>query len=227
MRRELKIALQSNLGSEYPAIIVGSMGRSGSSLVCNALSRGMARARKLHLFGRYGQSLCRDSAWNLVDRSFRPGVVYKTHSLAEELPNSADVRAVFVFGPASEAALSVLSCRDRYGLAWIEEHFKHLRACGPFEDLARRDVLRFEEQIDGWLAQKKVPLLALHYEHLWEHEEEISDYVGFPVRLPARRNRESRQRISDDVACQVAATYSALDAKIAGLSVCSVRGREA
>jgi hypothetical protein len=224
VKRAIRLVLQRGIPTRIPAIIVASMGRSGSTMVFQAIRQGMARARRLHWLGGYGLSVVSEPAWTLVGQTFRSGVVYKTHALAHELPTAISVKVLFLFGPASDAALSVLSCKDRYGSDWIEQHLKHLRATGPIEELIYRDVLRFEEQIDGWLALESVPVLALNYEHIWDYEHTIREFVGFPIRLPRRRPRSGQYGLPIETTERLQKTYRRLDSKIARLPVCNRRG---
>lgn len=218
--RWLKRTLQRCMPSRYHAVVVASMGRSGSTLVYDAIADGMAMAR----FGRSSgaaRRIVRDIAWDLDMCALTPGVVYKTHALAEELPSHRPCKIVFVFGPASDAAISVLSCDRRHGPDWTAEHFRHMRARGSLEELARRDVLRFEEQIDGWLGRSGSMVLALRYDGLWSHADTLSDFVGFPVRFPARRLRNSLGDVEAVTIERIRSCYARLDARIAALPSCA------
>ncbi|MFX4296132.1 hypothetical protein [Pseudosulfitobacter pseudonitzschiae] len=127
---------------------------------------------------------------------------------------------VFLFGSATDAALSVLACRDRYGTRWIEQHLEHLRADGSFEDLGNRDVLRFGDQLDSWIGKSGTPRLILHYDALWDHVDTLSEFTGVPVLLPARRARSGAAAADSATRARFAETYAALDARIAALPAC-------
>jgi len=194
-------------------MIVASMGRSGSTLIFNAVRKGMAK----HRFGfESGRTLriVSDSAWDMGSTDFYPGVVYKTHGLASELPETFDTKAIFVFGSATDAALSVYACRQRYGEAWITEHFKHLRANGDFDELATRDVLRFADQLKSWTGKHRAERLIIHYDALWDHAALISDFCGFKVALPERVQRTSTLTVPPDIRQQFQETYQSLDSII-------------
>ena len=90
----------------------------------------------------------------------------------------------------------------------------------PAEELGERDVLRFEEQIDGWLGVDHVKVLGLRYEGLWDNVDALSNFVGFPVVLPEKELRRSRQEMDMMTAKRFAATYRQLDEKIAALPDC-------
>lgn len=221
-KTRVKRALQHVLPTALPSLIVASMGRSGSTLAYDALRRAVAMARFPGPLQAQGLRLVSDQAWDLDRTRFVPGVVYKTHDLAHELPEGSGTKVVFLFGSATDAALSVLACRDRYGPRWIEQHFEHLRASGPFEELGARDVLRFGEQVDGWIGKAGTQRLILHYDALWDHAQTLSDFAGVPVRLPPRRPRNGASAADAETRAHFAATYGALDARIAALPVCQV-----
>jgi len=167
-----KPRLQAALPSAFSPLIVASIGRSGSTLLWDAMRQSMAAVR-FPWNPKLGLKIVTDTAWDLEDTAFAGGVVYKTHDLPRSSLAGTGAKVVFVFGPASEAALSVVSCRDRFGDTWIEEHFAHLHATGEFDELPVRDVLRFEEQFKGWLALSGVPRVMIHYDALWDHEEDL------------------------------------------------------
>ncbi|OOY06992.1 MULTISPECIES: hypothetical protein [unclassified Thioclava] len=153
---------------------------------------------------------------------FHPGIVYKTHGLAEELPDHSGAKVVFLFGSATDAALSVLSCETRYGPDWIVEHFRHLRASGTIDELAQRDVLRFSDQLDGWIGKTSTPRIILRYGGLWDYQDALSDFTGVRVALPPKRARKGAGAADAETRGRFVQTYAALDARIAALPDCQV-----
>jgi hypothetical protein len=211
--RKMKRVIQESLPSRYAPIVVASMGRAGSTLVHDSLCSGMAAARFPYAQG-IGIRIVRDYAWNLGEVRLYNGVVYKTHALAQELPPDSKARVVFLYGRASNAVLSVLSCNERYGSEWIEAHFEHLRAQGSLEELPTKDVLRIEEQVNGWLSGTRQPVLGLRYETLWDHIGVLSDFAGFPVTLPQRRPRSGALSVGEATRNVVMRSYASLDERI-------------
>ena len=220
-KKILKLVTLSLLPTQHSPIIVASMGRSGSTLIWDALRYGMANSR-FPWMGKNGVRLVTETAWDLSTIRFKPGVVYKTHGLAHELPSNCSAKVVFIFGSATEAALSVLACRSKYGDHWIKEHFVHLRAKGHIGDLGDRDVLRFGEQIDGWIGKTGIERLILHYDALWEHERTLSEFAGVNVKLRPRRPRVSTEAVDSKTRAFFAQTYSALDERIRLLPTCQL-----
>jgi hypothetical protein len=209
--RALRHAVLRRLPSKHPALVVSSFGRSGSTLIYRALVAAMGQAR----FGKTRGFLA-DTSWTLGEKKLRRGMVYKTHDYPDALADQTDARAVFVFGSASDAALSVVEQHDREGRAWIDAHFENLKAEGTYEDLLTRDVLGFGAQLRRWSTFAGAPVLCLRYEALWDHQDRLAEFTGLPVELPPRRAR-SEKSVSADVGQAVARVYGPIDAAIAKL----------
>jgi hypothetical protein len=166
-----------------------------------------------------GSRLVRDVAWRPKEKVLRPGVVYKTHALPSELPKGQALRAIFVFGKASDAVKSVLRCEARYGAAWVADHLAHLQAEGDLPDILSRDVLGLGRQVHDWLSVKDLPVLAVHYDHLWDEgvAQRMSAFAGFDIALPPRRPRDQAALPEPFSARDIDEAYRALDNMIAQL----------
>lgn len=221
IKRSTKRGLQKIIPSQHEPIIIASMGRSGSTLVYDAVRHAMAIAR-FGPFASQGLRVVSDPAWDLGSQKYNSGVVYKTHGFAHELPGDCGAKVIFLFGSASDAALSVLACQSKYGDEWIKKHFIHLRANGSFDALAERDVLRFEDQLDSWTSPHGTSRLLLHYDALWECSGTLSEFCGFPVKLPPRRERSGATVADSDTKNRFTATYAKLDSRIADMPRCQV-----
>ncbi|MDN5869436.1 MAG: hypothetical protein L0H73_01750 [Nitrococcus sp.] len=200
------------LNSGYPAFIVASMGRSGSTLVWNAIAKALAEKR----YGRLSSSLGRivkSHAWDLHKARLARGVVYKTHDMASSIAPALPVRGIFLFSRASDAALSVYSCYERFGKGWVEMHLRHLHANGNFVELLERDVLRLEEQVNGWVNETRFPVLAVRYEYLWDNEDKLRAFCDLPISLPKKRARVEKN-IDQSYVMKANKLYSELDARI-------------
>lgn len=197
------------------------MGRSGSTLVWDAVREGVATAR-FGPFSDLGLRLVSDTAWDFGEQSLVPGVVYKSHGLAHELPANCNAKVIFVFGPATAAAMSVHACRDIRGERWVKEHLRHLRATGDLDELPDRDVLRFGEQLRGWAGLTGVRRLLLHYDAIWDSETEISEFVGARISLPERQARTGHAVADPQLQARFRATYAELDRLIADMPKCQV-----
>lgn len=209
------------LPSRRPPIIIASMGRSGSTLVFDSVRTAMSKERFGPLW-RIMRPLVSDSAWNLANDSLQNGVVYKTHGLAHELPRDTRALVIYLFGSASDSAMSVANCQIQLGNEWVEEHFLHMRADGTFDELPYRDVLRFGEQIQGWRENASVPRVLIQYTHIWESLPEVSEFLGLPLVLEAQRERSAKSALSDSEIVVYRATYAELDKSIAAMPACEV-----
>lgn len=199
-----------NLG--YPAFIVASMGRSGSTLVWNAIAKALAKKK----YGRLSSTLERSvkgRAWDLDRAPLVGGVVYKTHDMANNIEPILPIKAIFLYSRATDAALSVYSCYERYGKEWVEMHLRHLHANGNFVDLLERDILRFEEHVNAWVNETRFPVLAVRYESLWDHQDGLRSFCDLPIVLPKKRRR-SEKNIGQNNVAKAHQLYSNLDRRI-------------
>lgn len=214
-----KTALQAATGRGLPVVVIASMGRMGSTLVYQAACEAMARRSVLG--ATLGRRVVSDTAWELTSTRLRPGVVYKTHDLPPRNTHGAHMKAVFLFGPASDSALSVIACEQRYGAGWVREHFEHMHATGTTADLQRSDVLGFRTQIESWATPLPYPVMLLHYDAIWEYQSVLARFLGVPIVLPPRRRR-SPPMIDDDTERQVRAVFQELDSWIDRLPRCRI-----
>ena len=210
MRKKLKAVLQDFLPIKNEPLIIASMGRSGSTILTKSLQASSGKAY-FPIFRTLGQKVISENAWDLKTTKFRNGVIYKTHGLAEELNDLNNLKVIFVYGSAIDAVLSVLSCKEKYGQSWIDLHFQHLRAKGNIEDIKRFDILRFEEQIKGWRSKKNLQRLIIKYDCLWQYEKEISDFVGFDLKLEKRKSRPDYKIIKERDYEEVKGNYKSLE----------------
>lgn len=221
LKSRLKQHIQYALPSRWPPILCASMGRSGSTLVFNAVRRGQAKAR-FHSDDRLPLQLVTSDAWRPSQVNFHQGVVYKTHAPAGEMPATFGGKVVFVFGLPSEAALSVLRCREVLGESWIKTHFFHLASLGTISDLTEWDVLGYERQIVSWRESNAGPRIMIRYESLWEKQPELEAFLGFPVSLPPKRIRSSIDAMDPVINAKVQRTFAELDAWVDTLPKCQV-----
>lgn len=212
VRRRL---FQRLLGLGDRPIVLASMSRAGSSMLFRAVHAGWAAAR----FGPRAEAMrpyIWDYAWRLDETPLIPGVVYKTHDLAEHAPRRARPKVLFTFRRASEVALSIAARREREGPKWFARHLAHMRGSGAYTDFLSRDTLGLEAQVDGWFAAADLDILGIRYDDLWKHRSEIEDFLGFSVRL-SKRVSSTAAAVPPEQASLIRATYAALDRKIDAL----------
>ena len=214
-RYRLKRMAQRLLRPDGDAVIVASIGRSGSTLVYDAIARALAAAQPVQIPGVTVRAV-RDVAWDLSAARFRRGICYKTHDLPSALQPRPHLRAVFLFGSAYDAALSVHRAETTRGPAWVAAHLRHLNAPGPAQDLLHADVLGIAAQVNAWARCTQIPTLCLRYETLWQHANTLSTFCGLPVHLPPQRAR-ALKAVPADLQAQAHRTYDPIDHDLAGL----------
>lgn len=191
-------------------IIVASNGRSGSTLTFQTIRQGMLE-RDVRTAGKF-QFVSR-----LSEVTFPRPFVYKTHDFPDALSEKRDgVRVVFCFGSTKDSALSVYSAVERYGEDWVEKHFYNLHADGTFEDLLKKDVLQQARQIREWATFEDVPVLCVHYDAIWDHKAEISEFISLDFEPPKRRKREPK-KIPENLLTAASAVYDPIDEIVAEL----------
>jgi len=218
VRRRL---FQRLLGLRDRPIVLASMSRAGSSMLFRAVQSGWAGAR----FGPRADALkpyIWDYAWRLDETPLIPGVIYKTHDLAQHAPRRARPKVLFTYRRATEVALSIAARREREGPKWFARHLAHMRGSGRYEDFLRGDTLGLEAQVDGWFAAAGLDILGMRYDELWNRRAEIEDFLGFSVRLPKRTSSPATVVPPEQVS-MIGATYAALDRKIDALPPVFVR----
>ncbi|GAB5413441.1 MAG: hypothetical protein Cons2KO_10440 [Congregibacter sp.] len=122
------------------------------------------------------------------------GPVIKTHDLyAPDLHRN--LRYIFLFSDPLDSALSVANMGKVHGIDWIKRHVCHLKGKGSTDNIYHEDVLNYEEQLRSWGEAQDT--LVIHYDDLWSSEEELSEFVGFKIKLPGRKVRASKALPAD------------------------------
>lgn len=158
-----------------------------------------------------------ENAWDLNSKQFRRGVIYKTHALPNKLKEDIDVRVIFIYSSAIDCVMSVLNCQKKYGNDWINLHLEHLDANGNLNDILSKDTLRIEDHIRGWNLKKSTPRLMIKYDALWKYKKEISEFVGFKLNLPPKKERADYQKLMPLMYEKVRQKYANLDEYIDSL----------
>lgn len=192
--RRLKIQAAATLLFRGQKIVVASTGRSGSTILHEAIRNGMVRAccpriRNPFLLRKLNK-LAGGFTPRIANVHSDPTPVQKTHDQFD--PRYAyDAKYVFVYGDPLESALSVKRMYESAGQGWFENHIRNLNSEGHIEELFTRDILNYERQLNSWQQGDVGRVLLLRYEQLWDRVDSISAFVGFPVMLPMHRERNT------------------------------------
>jgi hypothetical protein len=150
----------------------------------------------------------------------------KCHSLAppetfgdpssDELSAHADRggKCIFMFGDPVESVISTrLKRYDSY----------HAANCGytgslDDTDIYDTDAFGYERMFDTWMKDHDYPVLALRYETLGEHLDEVDRFLDRSVKWNTFRARKSsnREKVSDGDLKRIENTYRTLIDKVAG-----------
>lgn len=191
-KRAVKKFLNKLLFLGHTPIVIASTGRSGSTMLTSVISQALVNSRFEWLptvFRRYLIHYSMDYMNRMydIDRAVAP--VIKTHDLyRKDFVDQA--KFIFVFGDPFESAQSVIQMGRKHGLIWIEEHIYHLAGRGNPYEIFERDVLNYEALIKSWGDAEGV--YVIHYNDLWNEIEQISEFLGFELRLPERRERTEK-----------------------------------
>ena len=170
-------------------IVVASNGRSGSTMLFEAIARSLIEARYPRLNHGPGHRLLAASTSGFVDRlsqvAHEPWPVLKTHDPFDSR-YAGDARYLFIYGDPLEAALSVKKVVERDGHQWFSDHLNHLRGEGSYQELFTKDVLNYEQQLLSWQNADPETVLLLPYDKLWENQPRLVGFLGFVVQLPER-----------------------------------------
>ena len=174
-------------------VVIASTGRAGSTLLFDAVASSAAADRFAFLpkaLRGFLQRIASDTLVRISDIESHNAPFLKTHDLFR--PEFADsAKYIFVFGEPLEAAKSVAQMGEKHGSAWIEEHIYHLAGQGTPYEVLDKDVLNYEAQLKSWGNAEGV--FVVHYDDLWGKREDLSQFLGFDLALPARRERTQKQ----------------------------------
>ena len=88
--------------------------------------------------------------------------------------------------------MSVEKMVEMHGRFWFDTHQFHLQASGDYENLYQKDVLNYERQIISWLGNSEQKVFGIQFEEIWDRVDEISEYLGFKIILPDKRERKKK-----------------------------------
>lgn len=201
MKKVIKLILNRVLSKRAGSIVVASSGRSGSTMLYNAILA--AQVRKNDFVSKIiGMQLTKKIIGGFIVNLSSSSCYYvcsvcKTHSLANRQLTECGNKYIFIYGDPLESISSVISVKNKLGGEWFKRHQKHLSAKGDFSEIFDKDVTNYIGQIDSWKGARGDNVLIIDYKDLWDKAEEISDFVGFAVELPAFSKRLSSKDYVD------------------------------
>lgn len=188
--------------SKVLPIVVSSSGRSGSTLLCEAIAKDYINhhlgLKPRSFIGGWLSIFARCFVDRLEQVKSTKSPVQKTHALFET-EYLDDARYIFVYGLPLDSALSVRQVTQKRGGRWFEKHLFHLQSDSQpdVRNVLLEDILNYEKQLRTWLSTKHPNVMPIYYEDLWDKQNEISEFVGFPVSLPERVPRADKTMVSE------------------------------
>ena len=210
----IKKAIGKRLSPLDIAVVVNSYGRSGSTMLLDSIKRSSVpnSSRLRYELIRRGVSI---HAWTLDSIKLKKGFYYKTHDYPPENAFDDHVRMIYVFSNPIDVIMSLWQIYKSGGEKWIQQHYEHMKVpYGNFENILSEDQLNLEKHFDAWLAEDRYSIAFVRYDQLWSHQEDISNYFGFQVKLPSYRERNAIAVPDKGVIRQLEKTYGALNRKI-------------
>lgn len=180
----------------YPKIVVASTGRSGSTMVFDAIADGLIKHRFSHPSGSFAKRIrrwCEGFVDSLSDLPKAHCVVCKTHDIFEP-PAGLACKYVFIYGDPLDSAISVQQMFEQQGAAWVDQHLRQLKGSGAYEKLYEEDILNYQRQLETWLTSSRDDVICIDYDDLWDEAERLSRFLGFSVSFPARRSRTPKPK---------------------------------
>lgn len=184
-------------------IIVASNGRAGSTMLYNAIADGFVRKKfkisAKSILGGVIKKLSIGYVDSVKDLKGEKCVIIKTHNVYENIDNNYKYKFIFVYSDPLESAFSVDLMVKQKGIGWFYKHQNNLNASGDYSDLYKEDVLNYERQMKSWMSQNRNNIMCVAYEDLWDKIGLLSDFLGFKVELPVKRERAKKKKDVKDI----------------------------
>ncbi|ARN77773.1 hypothetical protein BST97_07040 [Nonlabens spongiae] len=207
---------QSLTKFKYP-LLVNSYGRSGSTVLANSIVSSSVILDNDYI-KRLALWSALHNAWDITSSNLKKGLLYKTHDLPPQRHSSyaelrnRSTRMLYTFGDPVEVIISLIRLYESRGDIWMSKHFSNLKAEAYFDflDIINEDILGLENHFKSWLEQNKIPTAFIRYETMWSKQKEISDFLGIDLKLPAYRERNSKEQKDLNLRSNIKATYAKL-----------------
>jgi hypothetical protein len=122
---------------------------------------------------------------------------------------------IYVFSDPIDVIMSLWQIYNNAGEKWIRQHFGHMKVpFSNFENILYEDQLRLEDHFDAWMAEDRFSVAFVRYDAMWNHQEDMSKYFGFDIKLPVYKERNAIVSPDVEVIKQLEKTYGALQSKI-------------
>lgn len=102
-------------------------------------------------------------------------------------------KVIFLFGNPMNTAVST---HIEIPVARMRLHYEHMDGdMSSWKNFPREDSLGIEKLFDDWYRQHSFSLIAIRYETMWDHLEEIGEYLGVDMsKFPKKKDRRTNWR---------------------------------
>jgi len=146
-------------------------------------------------------------------------LIYLIHGYPPEKLLKHTLIILYTFADPVDVVLSLLRLYDERGEKWMKQHYDHLKVpYTNFENIIEEDQLELENHLNTWLQERRFPIAFVKYEELWEHQDEISEFLGLTVSLPPFRERKANKQNDQELISQLKQSYEPLRNKINDLN---------
>lgn len=154
-----------NIGKQ--AIVVASLGRSGSTYIYDSLRNHLTYSN-FRFFPHWRGA------------GVKSGGIYKTHDFppASTKKFRYPVKTLFLFSNPYNIIVSTLS----QTLPWFGIHSLHLSATTTnMRAMITEDIMRLEEHFDKWMKPQTVELMTIRYEVIPYYFKEINEFLELNI----------------------------------------------
>lgn len=215
MKNKIKNLIGATASNFNYPLVVNSYGRSGSTVLTNSIVKNSINIENTKASKIASRSISQ-SAWSLDNINLKNGIIYKTHDYPPEEVFNKNIRMLYTFADPIDVVLSLIRLWDERGEEWTKKHHNHLKV--PFdqkfkERIIEEDILKLEQHLESWLQEDRFQIAFIKYEAMWDHQNDISEFLGFQIALPPFRERKTKISDHQNLIQTIEKTYSVLREK--------------
>ena len=215
MKSYLKKVISKKISKNENAIVVASCGRSGSTMLTESLALSSIEYGVGYIEKKMADAVTKWD-WDLKTENLERGYIHKTHDYPPKSIEIEGAKFIYVYADPYEVVYSTIRKSREEGQEWIREHAKHMKSeiCSV-EEIIKADALGLENNFDAWRNISSKNVMILNYENIWNRRGEISEFVGYDVKIPKKKERRSSKGIvSEKEQKMIKKVYESMHVKV-------------
>jgi len=211
----LKKVISKKISKNENAIVVASCGRSGSTMLTESLALSSIEYGVGYIEKKMADAVTKWD-WDLKTENLERGYIHKTHDYPPKSIEIEGAKFIYVYADPYEVVYSTIRKFREEGQEWIREHAKHMKSeiCSV-EEIMKADALGLENNFDAWRNISSKNVMILNYENIWNRRGEISEFVGYDVKIPKKKERRSSKSIvSEKEQKMIKKVYKSMHVKV-------------